>query len=760
MRKISILCVLLFIFGFTGAQETGELKKKATEMGMTTEEAIEKAKEAGFSEEEIKKAIEEEKKEGVKPEEKIVEEVVEEEAEEMEAAKAAPPPRAAGIRFFGYDIFNLTPRTFEPLDVGPVDPKYPIGPGDEIIIRLWGEVEDFHSLVVDREGKIFVPNVGRMIVNGLNLEDVRKKLTTGMASAYSGIKEKTTFVDVSLGKLKKIKVFIVGEVVRPGGYTIPSVSMVFNALYYAGGPTVRGSLRKIKVIRHNKVVAEIDLYEYLLFGERKNDIRLHNFDTILIPPIGKRVSLKGKVHRPAIYELADGEALKELIEIAGGVESDAYTERIQITRIIEDEMKEIVDINLKEIFESEDDNFSLNDRDEIMVFPILDIIENYVDLEGNVLRPGRFELLPGMTVNDLIQKGKGILEDTYLDRALILRTLPDLTKTIKRFNLQKAIMGDTLQNHLLQRWDVVMIRSIWDVGIEKMDAVSIFGRIANPGTYEFYDGMTLKDLIFIAGGLTKEAYKLQAEVSRIIPEKGTDSTEVIFVELKEGYDIDEDTTGSFLLQDNDIVFVRKNPHWQLQRNVTVDGEVVFPGTYSLETNEERLSHIIRRAGGLKETAYPEGARFLRSKNNIGRIDVDLKDALRHPKGINDIILEKGDQIFIPREMASVYVKGEVRFPISVLYEPGKNVSHYVKRAGGFTDYADKKHVKLILPNGRITKQRKFLWFDITSVHPGSMIVVPRAKETEGIDWGDVIKNVSSVVSSAVMVIFVIDRLKQ
>ena len=754
MRKISILCAFLLVFGLTSAQETGELKKKAEEMGMTQEEAIEKAKEAGFSEEEIKKAIEEEKKEEVKPEEKIVEE----EAAEMEEAKAVAPPRPPGVRPFGYDIFNLTPRTFEPLDVGPVDPAYPIGPGDEIIVRLWGEVEAFHSLVVDREGKIFVPNVGRMIVNGLTLEDVRKKLITNMASAYSGIKEQTTFVDISLGKLKKIKVFIVGEVVRPGGYTVPSVSMVFNALYYAGGPTTIGSLRNIKVIRHNKVVAVIDLYEYLLSGERKNDIRLHNFDTILVPPIGKRVTLRGKVHRPAIYELADVEGLKELIEIAGDVESDAYTERIQITRIIKDKMKEIVDVNLKEIIESDSANFSLNDRDEIIVFPIRDIMENYVDLRGNIWRPGRFELLPGMTVKDIIRKGEGIFEDTYLDRALIIRTLPDLRKTIIRFNLRKALLGDTLENYLLQRWDVVMIRSIWEVGIEKRNTVSISGSIAKSGNYELYDGMTLKDLIFISGGLTEEAYKLQAEISRIAPEKGTDSTEVIFVELKEGYDISEDTTGSFLLQDHDIVFIRKDPYWLLQRNVTVDGEVAFPGTYSLETKEDRLSQVIRRAGGLKKTAYPEGTRFIRSKNNVGRIDVDLKDALRHPKGVNDLILENGDNIFIPRKEASVYVKGEVKFPVSILYEPGKNVSHYIKRAGGFTDYADKKHVNLVLPNGKITDQRKLLWLDITKVPPGSMVIVPRAKETEGIDWGEVVKNVSSVVSSAVMVIFVIDRL--
>jgi len=363
-----------------------------------------------------------------------------------------------------------------------------------------------------------------------------------------------------------------------------------------------------------------------------------------------------------------------------------------------------------------------------------------------------------MTVKDIIQKGEGIFEDTYLDRALIIRTLPDLTKTIIRFNLRKALSGDTLENCLLQRWDVVMIRSIWEVGIEKRNTVSISGCIAKSGNYELYDGMTLKDLIFIVGGLTEDAYKLQAEISRIIPEKGTDSTEVMFVDLKEGYDIGEDTTGSFLLQDYDIVFIRKDPYWMLQRNVTVDGEVTFPGTYSLETKKDRLSQVIRRAGGLKETAYPEGTRFTRLKNNVGRIDADLKDALRHPGGVNDLVLEKDDRIFIPRKETSVWVKGEVKFPISVLYEPGKNIGHYIKGAGGFTDNADKKHINLILPNGKITEQRKFLWFDITKVPPGSIVIVPRAKETEGIDWGEVVKNVSSVVSSAVMVIFVIDRM--
>ncbi len=760
MKTINIIYFLMFFFILADAQDLRELDKISFEAGISTEEAIRRAEEYGISEEELRKAIEgEAAKEEVKLEEGVGVEWDTLKLEEFEDTVEAVPPDTQAIMVFGLDIFNLAPQTFEPPDFGPVDPEYPIGPGDEILIRIWGEVEDFHSLIVDREGKIFIPNVGRTIVNGLTLEQVREKITTSMSSAYSGIKEKTTFVDISLGKLKKIKVFIVGEVVRPGGYTISSMSTVFNALYYAGGPTPKGSLRNVKVIRHNKVVAVVDLYEYLLAGKRENDVRLNNFDTILIPPVGKRVTLTGRIHRPAIYELKEEETLLDLMAIAGGLEADAYSERIQITRIIQDEMKEIIDVNLKEVLVSEDKEFVLGDGDEITVFSVLDRIENYVDLEGNVRRPGRFALVPSIKVKDLVEKGGGIYEDTYMHRAIIIRTHPDLTQSIIRFDLEEALAGNPQENRLLQRWDEVLVRSVWEVGAEKKKRVKIYGSVANPGAYDLYKGMTLKDLIFIVGGLTKEAYKLQAEISRISPEKVTDSTEVIFVELDDECGVGTGTTDSFLLQDHDIVFIRKDPYWDLQRNVRVEGEVVFPGIYSLETKNERLSDIIRRAGGLKETAYPEGAKFVRPKNNIGRVDVNLVETLKNPKGINDLVLEEGDYIFIPREDASVYVKGEVRFPISILFEPNKNVSHYITRAGGFTDNADRGKVKLILPNGRVTSPSRFLWFDVSKVPLGATIMVPKARETEGTDWTEVIMNVSSVVSSAVMLIFVVDRLQ-
>lgn len=678
MRRISALLITFLISAvLLNAQGITELEKLFEEENLSQEEIIEKAEEMGYTEEEIGQAFEKEGEEkGWKREEelrkemerrkKTLEEMQKKEAAVKEKEKVSPPEEKE-LRPFGYDIFNLTPRTFQPLEIGPVPPDYPMSPGDEIIISLWGEVNVSHSLFVDREGKIFISDVGRVIVNGLTLEELKKKIKNKLASAYSGIRENKTFVDISLGKLQKIKVFIVGEVVRPGGYTVSGVSTVFNALYYAGGPTPKGSLRSVKLISPSGEEKVVDLYDYLIAGERKNDPRLHNNYTVFVPPAGKQVRLEGSVHRPAIYELKDDEGIKELLKIAGGLEYDAYRQRVQINRMTEDTIRKIININLDEI-QKTDNDFILEDGDRVDVF-------------------------------------------SFLNR-------------------------------------------------EGCDSVFVYGEVKEPGGYELSSGMSLKNLILNSGGLTLPVHKLQAEISRLIPEAEADSAKVIPMNLEDAYSRFGEEGDTFKLEDQDVVFIRVKPEWKKQRRVIVRGEVEKPGEYPILSEDERLSGLIKRAGGLEKTAYPEAAKFIRRENNIGKIDVDLLGALESPGGEDDIVLEDRDEIFIPRELRTVKVTGEVMFPVSFSYEPGKNVSYYISKAGGCTEEANTDRIRLVLPNGKAKDPKSFLWFDVSGVPAGSEIVVPRAKETGGIDWTEIIKNTSSVVSSVVMVIFVVDRLQE
>jgi len=677
MRKFLVFFIIFLISAVTLiAQSITELENLVEAGDLSQEKVIEMAREMGYTDEEIQKALEKKDSGGTGRRDDELREAIErrrrvlEEKEKRSAALKAKEEslvlKKQKVHPFGYDIFNIVPQTFEPLDIGPADPDYPVSPGDEVIIRLWGEVNTSYELFVDREGKIFIPDVGRVIVNGLTLEQLKGKVKSRLAAAYSGIRENKTFTDISLGKLQKVKVFIVGEVVRPGGYTVSSVSTVLNALYYAGGPTPKGSLRNVKLLSQNQLEEVIDLYDYLLSGERKNDKRIQNNHTIFVPPMGKQVTLRGRVHRPAIYELKDDEGIKELLEISGGLKYDAYKDRVQISRISEDTRKEVISVNLKEIQKTGTHNFILEDGDEVEVFSLL-------DREG-------------------------------------------------------------------------------------CDSVYIYGEVGEPGSFELSVGMNLKNLILTSGGLTLPVYKLHAEVSRLIPGVKADSSEIISLDLEEVYSRTENENIVFELKDQDIVFLRIKPQWSEQRRVTIQGEIEEPGDYPIISENERLSHLIARAGGLKKTAYPEAAKFVRNESDIGRIDVDVVEALSNPNSEVDIILEDRDEIFIPRGLESVKVTGEVLFPVSFRFEPGKNVSYYIAKAGGCTQDANKKGIRLILPNGRGKNPESFLWFDVSSVPAGSEVVVPRAKDTSGINWGDIIKNVSSIVSSAVMVIFVVDRL--
>ena len=670
-------------------------------------------------------------------------------------------PAASPALPFGYEIFRYAPSTFEPLATGPVDPEYPIGPGDEIIISIWGDNQYSQTAIVTREATITVLDIGQVVVNGLTLAQAKRLITDRLSTVYSGIRARrpTTFVDVTLGKLRTIQVFILGDVVRPGGYTISSVSTVLNALYNAGGPTSRGSLRDVRIVRHNDVFRHVDLYGYILTGSRAEDVRLQSGDVVFVPPIGKTVAILGEVHRPAIYEVRPEERLHELLRLSGGVLTTALLDRMQIDRILPFAERDLVhgrdrvalDMPLRAILADSTQDPELLDRDIIQIFRIGDVRKNTVSISGSVIRhPGTFEIKPGMHISDLVQAAGGYTPDTYLDRAVLVRTAPNLSQSIHRFNIGKASAKDPEQDLELTELDAIYVASVWD--IRDRHSVQITGNVRKPGTYDYLDGMTIMDLIFASGGLKESAAKHEAEVSRVDSTAiaTTKGARIYRVPITEDYGIHSQDT-SFVLQKYDEVFVREIPDWDLQRNVTITGEVKYPGIYSLKSKDERLSSLLTRAGGLKPTAYPRAATFTRSKGNAGRLAVDVESVAKKNKHRHDLALEDGDVIDIPKEPKTVKVTGEVGSPASVLYESGRSIGYYVDQAGGYTEKSDRGRVRFVLPNGKVRSAKKF-WFD-PEPGPGAVVVVPARPPSQNKETLKDIATIVGILTGAATTVF-------
>jgi len=517
-----------------------EIRQKIKEAGLTEDEAILRAKERGINLQDLLRAgtIDTTRRatkiEVAQPGAPAVEvkvpaaEPTSVPAPTSVARDTTPAPRGPhGLEYFGYDLFKQIPAAFEPTAVGPVDPGYLVGPGDVLRLTVWGQAEFQYQLEVDREGRIFIPNVGQVFVMGTPLNQLEEKLKKQLSKYYSGLAHRppTVFMDVTIAKLRPLRIFVMGEVKQPGGYTISSYATVFNALYSVGGPLVRGSLRNIKVLRENKVVATVDLYDYLLRGDQTSDVRLQNNDLIFIPPRGKTVSIRGEVHRPAIYELKQDEHLNTLINFAGGLLSTAYLDNAQIDRIKPFEERKkgaedrvVVDINLKELLAKTGTDVLLHDADDVQIFSILDEKKNFVSIQGSVWRPGRYELGKIKTVTDLIVAAEGIKPETYLGKGDLERVRPDLTREFITFNLSKALQGEKEHNIELREKDAVRLYSIHEIEFDK--SVSITGHVKNPQTIPYADSLTLYDLVFRAGGLLdpefqKHTYLQRADLVRM-----------------------------------------------------------------------------------------------------------------------------------------------------------------------------------------------------------------------------------------------------
>lgn len=675
------------------------------------------------------------------------------------------------LQVFGLSLFRGARSEFEPLALGPVPPDYRLGPGDQVVLILTGDVELAYTLDVTREGMVVIPDVGQISVNGLTMAQLEARLYGALGRVYSGVSrgpEATTHFSVSLGRLRTNQVFVIGETARPGSYPVSSSATVFNALYRAGGPKESGSFRHIEVRRGGEVIRRIDLYDYLLRGDSRDDVRLQHGDIVFVPIVGPQAAMTGEVRRPAIYELREGEGLRDLLNFAGGLAANAVVSRIQVDRVVPAGTRRggidrvLVDVPLTQLV-STNEPIPVYDGDEVTVFAVSEERRNRLILTGEVHRPGLYEYFDGMTVWDLIDRADGLADAAYTPRAHVFRLDPaDGSRRLIPTPLLANADGQPVNDVLLADRDSVVVYSREELRNPRF--VHIDGFVKDPDTYELAEGMTVEDLILAAGGFIPGAYTLQAEVARQrSPLERSDTTSVIYqVALgTEGFAVPAGTNGredavgevpvwvpsadDFLLRHDDHVFIRRAPGYEAARRVSVIGEVFKPGTYVLETREERLTDVIRRAGGLTGEAYVPGLRLVRDSTLLA---TEFRRALESPQSRYNVVLEPGDSIYVPKLDPSVLVTGAVGFETRVLYEPGRDLSYYIDRAGGFTDASNEDRVTVTYPDGERSTMRGFLGVRREpDVRPGSTIFVPALPEGErGFDWDSFLSRTVTLVT--------------
>lgn len=665
------------------------------------------------------------------------------------------------LKAFGYSIFSEAKMDLKPTFFGPVSKDYPLGPGDEVIITLWGEVEIRHSLTIDRNGQIMVPDVGLINLTGLTMEKSRIKLFNIMKNYYSGLKYNKITLEVTLGKLRSIRIFVTGEVKQPGVFTVPAYVSPFAMLFYAAGVKPNGSLRHVIVMRGGKQIADLDFYALLVGIEKEDNLHLQNQDIIVVPPAENKVHLAGAVGTPAIYEFKPGETLQELIGFAGNLKPDAYLKQIEIIRFIPHRQPVLVNVDFT-ILKKNDEKLTLMAGDRVYVYQIMQKRENYVNINGPIFGPKRFSYSEGLTIKQIFNRVDSIKADAYLERAIITRKLENDRTEMYSVNLKTIIDGSS-KDFALEPMDEISFKSI--NSLFPIDSVSIYGAVNHPGKYLLSKNLTLKDLLYQAGGFTLNAKKDVAEVSRLNFSDNNEAiiANIIKVPLDTTYGKGNNSqTENFLLQPFDNVFIYIDSNWELQRNVTIRGEVFRPGTYSLKTKEDKLSDLIERAGGIKPTGFIAGAKFFRRKDNAGQIGLNFIEAVEDPYSDENIILEDGDRVVIPQRRYTVKVIGGVNFPSSVLFNSTMELKDYIDAAGGLTELADEENISVMLANGKRIKEKSFLFFPYLpeDISPGSTIYIPTLATKEVTDWSGAIRDAAAILGSVASVILIINQINR
>ena len=705
-------------------------------------------------------------------------------AQDDNKQQAAPE---GGIQVFGRDIFRNSDLTFEPSMNIATPTDYRLGPGDQVVIEVWGASEANITQKVTPDGYISIPDIGPVAVNGLTVQAASERIRGKLSKIYSGMKtanvDLSTNVKVSLGQIRTIQVNIMGEVARPGTYALSSFSTVFHALYKAGGISELGSLRNIKVVRGGRTVATVDVYDYIINGRSHSDIRLQEGDVILASPYDALVLIQGKIKRPMYYEMKSSESVLTLINYAGGFTNDAYSSAVTVER---NNNKE------KTICTVDDMNygvFKVKDGDIVSIGAILDRYDNRVEIKGAVYRPGFYAMGNDIsTVRDLILKADGLLDDAFTNRAVLHRENPDKTLEVISVNT-KGILNGTEPDILLQKNDILFIPSIYD--LEAKGTLEIVGEVFSPGVFPYAANTKLEDLIIMAGGLTEAASTVRVDVTRRLNDakstkKTKDISKTFSFSVKDGFVVEGEP--GFILEPYDQVFVRRSPGYSQKINVTINGEVEFEGNYALNVRNERLSDVIKQAGGLTEFAYLEGARLERqltyeeylqakelmamitSNNKVEGNDsivvpevtrtypvgIDLVEIMKNPHSEIDPVLQDGDVVIIPQLMTTVSVSGSVRKPNTVVYNPTMKLKDYISEAGGYAERARKSGTFILYPNGHIKELGKSA--SAKEIIGGSKIIVPQKAKSQ---WniGTTLSTITTSVSMLAVIASLINTLK-
>ena len=673
---------------------------------------------------------------------------------------------------FGRNIFNTRNLTFEPNNNMATPPNYRLGPGDEVVIDIWGASQNTIRQTISPDGTINLQELGPIYLSGMTVKDAEKYLQSELGKLYSN---ENNQIKVTLGNSRTIKINIMGEVVQPGTYTLSAFSTVLHGLYMAGGVNSIGSLRAVKLVRNGKTVATVDVYDFILNGKIKDDISLQEDDVIIVPAYEMLVKISGNVKRNMKFEMKNSETLGDLLTYSGGFDADAYTASLRIVRQNGEEYE------VKTVDSNEYASTGLKDGDVVTVGAILDRFTNKVEIKGAVYRPDIYELGGKIqTVRQLIERANGLMDDAFTARAVLQRQRDDMTREVLSVDI-KGVMNGTAPDIKLHRNDILYIPSIHD--LQEFGDITVHGEVAQPGNYTYADNMTLEDIIIQAGGLREAASTARIDVSRRIKDPSsmndTDTIgETFSFSLKDGFVIDGQP--GFELQPYDHVYVRRSPAYQAQQNASITGEVVFEGAHAMTSKSERISDLVRKAGGVTPSAYVRGARLTRIANPEERkrmqdvinllsrelgnravdslglrvegsftVGIDLEEALKHPGSDADLVLREGDNLFVPKYNNTVKVNGAVMMPNTVSYEGGYTVKKYINLSGGYSQNAKKGKKFIVYMNGKIAKVKGS---GKRQIEPGCEIIVPlkKPRQNNGDTFAKIIGYTTSAASIGTM----------
>ncbi len=736
--------------------------------------------------------------------------------------QSVPELSKTGDEIFGTSLFYQKDRrlSFEP-SLNQATPKsYILGPGDVVYVDIYGESEQYYEATVNPDGFVLLDNIGPVSVSGKSIEEATGIIKNRVSRYYPGLSgsNPSTFLQVTLGNVRTIKVNILGEVRLPGTFTLSAFSTVFNALYAAGGPNESGTMRAVRLIRNNKLIAEIDVYDLLIKGTADLDMQLQDQDVIQVQPFKSRVKINGEVKRQMSFEVLEDDTFEDLIQYAGGFTDEAFKDRVAISRITGNQR------SVSDVYQNQFNLFILKGGDEITVGRILNRYSNRVQIKGAVYREGTFALTDGLTLAQLIKNAEGLRGDAHTAQASILRNKEDLSTEMIQVNL-KAVLDGSAPDILLKREDVIRIASIYDIQNERY--VQVLGEVKNPGAYPYSEFMKVEELLVMAGGLQESANIKDVEIARRLEDSDMGTlSDIIPAQINGDLSFNEN---SQVLMPFDQVIVRKRANFTMQRLVSVDGQVNSPGIFAIQSSGERISDLVNRAGGLNQFAYAKGATLIRrteffnteseqirrqrnleelrqklatnpnnseaqeellqrlfkdlptkaspvdtilaqtKKESLDEIAagtpgfsvkikqneavaINLEDILKNPGSEEDLIIEEGDILSVPKLLQTVRMRGNVVYPTTIRYESGRSLKHYINGAGGFERRANRKQTYVVYANGAVNKTKGILGIrNYPNVEPGAEVIVPTKGPKVPLRLGDLV-GVTTALATLVLVI--------